>query len=162
MLYDYITVCDNYENYSHTIAYMNYMVEKNNILTASKFTLQQIIENSGQQIDWLSQNIKYFPLLTNIIEKYPKCLLLNIGTNEIRFTNFNIDNTNAVLNNSEQLLCFVLMNEIEFDKHDDINKLFFNIISKLDDSPIKQTDMYNDFINYYDALLNLWKKQHYI
>lgn len=162
-LYNYLTICDNYQSYMYTLSYQNYMISENNKLgnPQNKLTFHQIVENSTQQIDWLNLNIKYKPLLSNIISNYPQCLLLNIGLNDVNLKSFHVIEINKVLNNSEELLCFLLLNEIEFNKTNEINELFFNILQKIENSCVKRTDMYTQSVNYYDVILDLWKKQQY-
>lgn len=163
-LYDYLTVCDNYQSYSKSLSYKNYMISKNNELInlPTKLTFRQVVENSTQQIDWLNLNVKYKPLLCTIISEYPECLLLNIGLNDINLKSFYPKDMDKKLNNSEELLCFVLLNELEFNKNNETNELFFNISQKIENSCVKRIDMYNQSINYYDIISNLWNKQRYM
>jgi hypothetical protein len=124
-----------------------------------------IIENSTQQPDWLNTNVKYLPLLYTVISERPDCLLLNIGSHDVKLVDF--DTRKKILNNSEKMLLFVLTNEINTIlnksqlKYSELNELFFNILIRLENSPVRRTDMYNSCVNYYQELVTIYYSQKY-
>lgn len=156
-LYTYFITCENNKLYEKTKLYKQYLIRQLNL----ELTYDQIVKNSCEKIDWLTINIKCKQLLKIIIEENPNCLTLNVGLNEITLKNFSILEINKGLNKSEELLYFVLLNDLKIEITETINMFFFDVAQKIESFNIKNTDMYNSHVNYYDTILNIWKIDRY-
>lgn len=119
--------------------------------------------------NWLFNNIKFEPLLEKIILEIPTCLILNINPKKILIKSFRIEKLVCDLNDSEQILFFVLRNNLNISKNihtneqssELLNNLFYDIFKKLnDDCTPCVTYLYNSDVDYYSKLLELFEFQY--
>lgn len=136
---------------------------------ANLISYNEILNIVQTEENWLFNNIKFEPLLEKIILEIPTCLILNINPKKILIKSFRIEKLVCDLNDSEQILFFVLRNNLNISKNihtneqssELLNNLFYDIFKKLnDDCTPCVTYLYNSDVDYYSKLLELFEFQY--